>query len=307
MCASRMTPLVVALSVMGLGGACAPSDSTGGDSAGNDVRTGFVAVEGGQLYYEVAGTGEPVLLIHGNTGDRRHWDLQFEALAKHHEVVRYDLRGFGLSSVPVDTVPYTDYGDAAALLDGLGIQRAHVAGWSLGSAIAIDFAVAYPDRTLSLIVAGPWIMGYTSPGAQEMFQGMGQVAQAMAEEGQAAAVDALMNASFLTSTIRSPASAERFRAIAEDYSFWGFVNPSPQRGLNPPALGRTEEIAAPTLIVSGEYDVPACAEIGVLLEETVPGSRLVVMPGTGHMMIMEQPEEFNALVSDFLSEHAMGK
>lgn len=304
MCESKVTSLALALSMLYVGGACAPRDSAEGAAAGAEVQTGFVAVEGGQLYYEVAGSGEPVLLIHGNTGDRRHWDLQFEALATHHTVVRYDLRGFGRSSLPVDTVPYTDFGDAAALLDGLGIQRAHVAGWSLGSAIAIDFAMAYPERVLSLIVAGPWIMGYNSPGAQEMFRGMGQVATAMAEEGPQAAVQALMNAAFMVSTIRNPEAASRFSAIAEDYSFWAFVNPSPQRGLDPPALGRTGTIGVPTLIVSGQFDVPACREISTLLDETIPESRLVVMPGTGHMMLMEKPDAFNALVSDFLTEHA---
>jgi len=180
-----------------------------------------------------------------------------------------------------------------------------VAGWSLGSAIAIDFAIAHPDRVLSLIVAGPWIMGYNSPGAQEMFRGMGQVATAMAEEGQTAAVEALMDASFITSTIREPTSAKRFRRIAEDYSFWAFVNPSPQRALDPPALGRTKEIDVPTLIVSGEYDVPACKEIGTMLDETVADSRFVVMPGTGHMMLMEKPDAFNALLLEFLGKAAL--
>lgn len=303
---SWVTVMGAALAVTFFGGACAPSETSGDGAGAPEVRSGFVAVDGGRLYYEAAGSGDPVLLIHGNTGDRRHWDLQFQALARHHQVVRYDLRGFGLSSLPVDTVPYTDHGDAATLLEGLGIERAHVAGWSLGSAIAIDFALAFPERTSSLIVTGPWIMGYTSPGAQEMFRGMGQVATAMAREGQAAAVDTLMNASFMTSTIRDPEAARRFRRIAEDYSFWGFVHPSPQRALAPPALGRTAAITAPTLIVSGEYDVPACAEIGVLLDETVPDSRLVVMPGTGHMMLMEKPDEFTSLVSAFLSEHPVG-
>jgi 2-hydroxy-6-oxonona-2,4-dienedioate hydrolase len=126
----------------------------------------------------------------------------------------------------------------------------------------------------------------------------------MAEGGRQAAVQPLMNAAFIVATVRKPDAASRFSAIAEDYSFWAFVNPSPQRGLDPPALGRTEEIGVPTLIVSGEFDVPARREIGVLLDETIPDSRLVVMPGTRHLMLMEEPDAFNSLVSDFLTEHA---
>ena len=283
---------------------CGPSEDVPPEGSAIRILTGMMEVPGGQLYYEEAGSGEAVLLVHGNTGDRRHWDLQFEGLARTHRVIRYDLRGFGASTVPAEGVRFTNHGDAATLLDGLGIRRAHVAGWSLGSAIAIDFAMAFPERTLSLMVVGPWIMGYDSPGAQEMFQGMGQVAMAMAEEGSKAAVEALMNSAFMTRTIQKPAAGDRFRAIAEDYSFWGFVNPSSQMVLDPPALGRTHEIRAPTLIVAGEFDVPACMEIGEFMDETIPDSRMVVMPGTGHLMLMEQPEVFSEILIGFLDQHS---
>jgi len=108
-------------------------------------QVGYAEVPGGRLFFETAGSGEALVLIHGNAGDRRHWDAQME-LAEQVLVIRYDVRGFGESSLPVEGQPYSNSGDLAALLDHLGIEEAHVAGWSMGSGIAVDFALAFPER-----------------------------------------------------------------------------------------------------------------------------------------------------------------
>ena len=86
------------------------------------AETGFAPVRGGRLYYEIEGTGEPIVFVHGNEGDCRHWDAQFEAFAKKFRVVRYDVRGFGRSSRPVEAEAYSDYADLAQLLDHLRIR-----------------------------------------------------------------------------------------------------------------------------------------------------------------------------------------
>ena len=98
---------------------------------------GFATVANGHLYYQVAGSGDAVLLIHGNAGDLRHWNNQFEYLASRYRVIRYDVRGYGKSSVPVIGSPYSDFSDLAELLDYLDVDDAHVIGWSMGSGVTV--------------------------------------------------------------------------------------------------------------------------------------------------------------------------
>jgi 3-oxoadipate enol-lactonase len=258
---------------------------------------GFVEVPGGRLYYETTGAGDPIVFIHGNAGDRRHWDRQFHALADRFRVIRYDVRGYGQSSRPMEGTAYSDYEDLAVLLDHLRVRSAHIAGWSMGSGIAIDFALAHPGRTKSLISIGPWISGYSSAAAKAMFADMAKVRAAFVEGGQPAAVHAWMAAPFFAATIRDPAAGEEFRRIAADYSF---SNAGDRQPLNPPAVSRIREIRVPTLVLTAEHDIPACLEVADLLDRSIPDSTKIVMGGTGHMLHMERPEEFNKQLTDFL-------
>ncbi|HEY7490512.1 MAG TPA: alpha/beta hydrolase [Candidatus Tectomicrobia bacterium] len=120
--------------------------------------TGFADVNGTRLYYEVAGTGHPLVLIHGFSLDTRMWDDQFEVFAQGYQVLRYDLRGFGKSAVPTDT-PYTHPDDLYALMTHLGIEHADIVGLSLGGAVALDFAVTYPRATDVLIPVDAALLG----------------------------------------------------------------------------------------------------------------------------------------------------
>ncbi|MHC5028113.1 MAG: alpha/beta fold hydrolase, partial [Planctomycetota bacterium] len=167
-------------------------------------------------------------------------------------------------------------------------------------AIAIDFALAFPDRTTSLVPVGPWVFGYSSPAAARMFEDFARVNVAMEAGGQPAAVEAWMNAPFIQATIVDPAAGERLRQIVSDHSFWAFAHQSPQRPLEPSAAGRTGEIQAPTLILAGEHDIPGCLEVTDLLDRTVADSRAVIMKGTGHLLQIEKPEAFNRHLVEFL-------
>jgi pimeloyl-ACP methyl ester carboxylesterase len=263
-------------------------------------ETGFADVPGGRLYYETAGSGDAVVLIHGRAGDRRHWDLQFPGLAAAYRAVRYDARGFGKSSLPVEGEPYADHADLAALLDHLGVESAHIVGWSMGSGIVGDFVLAYPDRARSAAFVGPWLNGHASPAAQEVMDGFGQVGVAISARGADVALEAWMNVPFFRDTLRDPEAARRFRTIAADNSFWEFSHQSPQQFLVPNAVERAHEIGIPTLIVTAEHDIPACKEVATILAESVPNSRKVTMVETGHLMFMEKPTEFNDLLVNFI-------
>ena len=112
--------------------------------AGSKGLNGIATVNGARIAYDVAGSGPAVLLLHAGIGDRRMWDAQVPAFAEHFTVIRFDARGFGETRKP--DAPFAPYADAIALLDHLGISRAHVVGVSMGSQTAIEAAIAAPER-----------------------------------------------------------------------------------------------------------------------------------------------------------------
>jgi pimeloyl-ACP methyl ester carboxylesterase len=116
--------------------------------------SGYAEVNGTKLFYETAGNGEVIVFVHGSFGDRRHWDLQFFELSKKFKVVRFDLRGFGRSANPDSITVYRDADDLSALMDHLKISKANICGLSSGSFVVIDFALAYPEKCISLIPVG---------------------------------------------------------------------------------------------------------------------------------------------------------
>ena len=266
------------------------------------IETGFAEVNGTKLYYEIAGSGEPIVLIHGNGGDRRHWDDQFEVLARSHKVIRYDVRGFGKSALPVAGVSYRHIDDLKSLLENLGIQKAHICGLSMGCGIAVDFVLTYQEMSNSLIAVGPWVIGYQSPAADEIFKIFNEVSAVAKERGSKAAVDAWLNTSLFKNTIRDPEVFKRMTEIGHDYSCWHFLNPDPWQSLTPLAIQQIDKIRLPTLIITAEYDLVACKEIADLLEQTLPNSKKIEIAGAGHIMNMEKPVEFNTAVLDFLSQ-----
>lgn len=179
------------------------------------------------------GKGEPLVFVHGNAGDRRHWDHQFSHFAQDYRAIRYDVRGFGRSSLPNERDAYSDYEDLLVLFDSLRIGKAHIVGYSMGSGIAVDFVLAYPDRVRSLISVGPWVFGHDSEAAQSLSADMASVATTLRNGGPSTAVDAWMKAPFFANTIRDSVTGDKFRKIAEDYSWWAMSHSSRQYVLQP--------------------------------------------------------------------------
>lgn len=263
---------------------------------------GFADVGNGELYYGVAGDGEAIVLIHGNAGDLRHWDRQVDAFADRHKVVRYDVRGFGRSPVPAGGRVYSNHGDLAALLDVLGIEAAHIVGWSMGSAIAADFALSHRSRALSLVSVCPWVFGYASASARDFFADLQRIVTTALESGSQAAARAWMNAPFFAGTVRDPAAGRTFEQIAAECSWAALTHPDQHAALEPAAFGRRHELTLPTLIATAEYDLPACREIAALLDADLADAKLVDLSGTGHLLQLEKPVEFNGHVLAFIDE-----
>ena len=192
---------------------------------------------GGRLYFEAAGSGDVVVLIHDNMGDRRIWDAQFNAFAERWRVIRYDARGFGRSSVPVERQPYSHHDDLAALLEHLGVNQAHVIGQSMGAGIGTDFVLAYPDMSSSLLSVGPWVSGYVSAAADDMRRQLfGEIPSILQKQGPKAVVDRIWSVPYNQRALHGLPVNDWFLGIAYDYSFWHFEHKDPVRGRSRPQL-----------------------------------------------------------------------
>jgi pimeloyl-ACP methyl ester carboxylesterase len=229
------------------------------------------------------------------------WDEQFEVLAQMHRVVRYDVRGFGKSDVPMRQA-YTHHEDLKALLDYLGIARAHVLGLSLGGAIAVDFSLAYPDVTTSLIAVDVSGLG-GFPWPEELSRWFRSIYSAARSGDLGLAKGRWLDTGWFTPARRNPGVAARLRQIVGDYSGWHFTNDNPVARLDPPANERLGEIKVPTLVIVGELDLSFHnLPIAARLAQGIPRAREVIIPGVGHMTNMEAPDAFNKIVLSFLAE-----
>ena len=227
------------------------------------------------------------------------------AFSERHRVVRPDLRGFGESPLPGG--PFSNVEDVRALLDELGLGQAAVVGNSFGGRVALDFALAHPDRTRALVLAASALGGHEGSAELDAFDEKEDV---LLDAGKLDAAVALNLRTWLDGFGRdtAPVSTEqRDRVAAMQRSSFETVlaayertpPPGPVSWAEPPAATRLDEIAAPTLVVRCAYDHPDFHAIAGLLAAEIPGAELVDMRA-GHLAAFEQPGEFNRLVLDFL-------
>ena len=261
---------------------------------------GFAPVEGTRLYYELKGEGPAVVLIHGGQLDSRMWDDQFDALAKQFTAIRYDVRGYGGSLR--GNKPYSDADDLAALLDYLKVTKAHLVGLSLGGRIALDVAVAHPDRVRSLTLAGPGLAGFEAPNAAEVELRMWEIIKAAREDGPDQATDLWLKDPFMVPAMEQPRLAARLRRISRENAHCWLENPVLQRSPKPLAAKRLDTINVPTLLILGDRDVPQIKASIEELEKGIGGSQKVVIKDAGHMVNMERPGAFNETLQTFLAK-----
>lgn len=265
-----------------------------------ESASGFAQVNGAELNYETQGEGYPLLLIHGGLADHRMWDDQMAAFAQHFRVIRYDMRGFGRSAMPAGVFSYHE--DAYALLQALGIDRAAVLGLSFGGAIAIDLTLAHPESVTSLVLVASALGGYEF-GEDTMLKI--DEADAAFDAGDVARAVELENRIWIDGPFRRPEEVDPLvRSRVAEMNASNYALPSDAGTLDPPsvpAVERLQEIHVPTLVLTGELDVPDIGEIGTLLAERIPHATRQVIPGTAHHPNMEKPERFNATVLEFLS------
>ena len=267
-------------------------------TAGPVQGHGYATVSGASLYYDVTGVGEPIVLAHAFSLDSRMWNPQVGPFSQHHQVIRYDLRGFGQSS-PGEG-PYINADDLMGLLQHLGLSRVTVVGSSLGGGTAINFALTYPEAVRALVVVDSSLGGF--PVSQEFTAAFAAVRTAAHERGLDAARAQWMASPLFASAMTISTVAIALRMMVEGYSGWHWRHPDLGRMMNPSANTRLGEIQAPALIIVGELDTPDFHGIAATLAREIRGTRSVVVPGTGHLPNLEAPDFFNTVVLDFLRD-----
>ncbi len=263
----------------------------------SDVQTGFADINGGKLYYELAGTGPVLALAHAGIADRRMWDDQFLVFAQHYRVLRFDFWGHGQSTIDHDT--FLLHEDLRQLLKVLSIERAHLLGCSLGGRVSIDLALAYPEMVNSLVVVGSGLSGYQVEGKAIMHLAE-QIIAARKQEDDEREIELFLQY-WIDGQARSPNQVDpQVRERARQMLRGRSRNLGEGQPLEPAAIGRLHEIKAPTLIIVGDCDDANIVTIANLLASNINGAQQVSIPDTAHLSNMEKPEQFNQIVLEFL-------
>lgn len=264
------------------------------------TQTEFAPINGAQLYFEVVGEGQPMILLHAGVADCRMWDDQFAVFAEHYRVIRFDLRGFGRSAMPAGN--FSNHGDLAGLLNYLQIERAIVVGISFGGKIAIDFSLAHPQRITALVLGAPSIGG--SKPSQRILQFWEAEEAAADEEDWDTAVE--LNLRLWVDGIHrqadevNPAVRKKVGQMQREIFQLDIPDDVEEIGLEAAANGRLAEITVPTLVLVGELDLPEKVEQSASLANEINNAQHSIIPNVAHMLNMEAPAQFNQLVLDFL-------
>lgn len=243
------------------------------------------------LYYQSVGQGTPIIFVHGFSLDSRMWQPQIEEFSKTNQVITYDLRGFGNSPLP--TTQYSHHVDLYNLAKYLKLPKFHLVGLSLGGEIAIDYALTYPEALLSLTLADTSLGGYASTVDWRVYA---------KEQGLKNAKENWLDHPVFSTTKTKPEVFSQLKQMVEDYSGWHWLNEDSRLKLSPPATDRLGEIKISTQVLVGEKDLDYYHTIADILADTIKDSRLEYINDSGHIVNLESPEEFNAVLSRFIAK-----
>lgn len=253
-----------------------------------DVRTGFVDSDGERIYYEITGSGSPLVLCHGLGGNHAIWWRQLDRFAASHTVVTWDQRGFGNSScADGDYGPTPARRDLGVLVDAVcPVEAVHLVGQSLGGWVALGFALAHPDRVRSLVLSTT-------------------LAGAAGEETDRFVAPDLP----VRTRRRHPVLSERF--CAEEGDLAVLYNQIASFGAKPPAPAVVARLRAdtfpaaalaalsvPTLLVAAADDRYCPPSVMRKVAAVIPGAEFAELPG-GHSAYYETPDAWNDVVLDF--------
>jgi pimeloyl-ACP methyl ester carboxylesterase len=263
--------------------------------------------DGVRLYFEETGSGHPLILVHEFAGDLRSFEPQIRYFGKRYRTIAFNARGFPPSDVPQHVSSYSQAraaDDILALLDHVAEPKAHIVGLSMGGFATLHFGLRYPQRALSLCIGG---CGYgAEPDKRETFRTEADlIAGVIRKEGMAAFAERYAyGPTRVQYQNKDPRGHAAFKAMLAEHSATGSANT--QQGVQkerPSLYMMVEEmkrLAVPTLIITGDEDWP-CLLPGILMKQSIPSAALAVIPNSGHAINIEEPEQYNRIVGDFLS------
>ena len=260
-----------------------------------------VRFDGATLAGEAGGFGLPVVFLHAGVTDRRMWTGQMEQLAAEgYHVISYDRRGFGETSSPDE--PFSHLADLEAVLDQLSVHAAILVGASMGGALAIDFALEHPERTVGLVLVGTAIGGAPEPELPEEAEALFDARAYAEERGQTTSVNRIDAHLWLDGPLSASGRVEG--AAREPFLEMN------AKVLGKPALTHEEtseaaydnvaSITAPTLLIVGDLDFPHIIERHAELSEDLENAFGVVLEDTAHLPSLERPDLFDPLLLEFL-------
>jgi pimeloyl-ACP methyl ester carboxylesterase len=266
------------------------------------TKSGFVNIGNARLYYETAGQGVPLVMVHAGVADSRQWNNEFTFFGRNYQVVRYDMRGYGKNE-PVDG-EFSHMDDLVAVLSALGLHDPVVLmGCSMGGGLAMDFALTHPSRVRALIMvgSGPSGLELDVPSSPKF----ADVEKAF-EAGDLDLVSEIETQIWFDGTGRTPEQVNQAmrklvyemnrQALAHEVKQLGKRLPNAQI----PAFDRLNDLQIPVLVIVGAHDTPYILAAADYMVEKIPSARKVIIEDAAHLPNMDQPEKFQAIVTNFL-------
>lgn len=269
-----------------------------------EVKRGFVTVNEGKLYYETLGRGTPVIFIHGHSFTHAEWDPQFYELAKNYQVIRYDVRGYGRSSMPIEGSKTLHADDLLQLMDQLKIKQAHLVGLSMGGFIVTDFLALHQDRILTATAASGDYYGMPGPSQPWTEQELAKRKIAIADykkKGIFFKKIEWFNALTMRDGLPIAAIRKPIWNMIYQWEAWQPLHIEPRFLLGQDLVGKlkTQKIKVPVMVLTGGVDKDRKNK----LMELVPSAKQVFIPNAGHVSNLENPKAFNEALIKFWTEH----
>jgi pimeloyl-ACP methyl ester carboxylesterase len=272
-----------------------------------------IAADGVKLYFEEAGSGTPIVFVHEFGGDHRSWEPQMRHFARRHRCITYAARGYPPSDVPTEVAAYSQRiaaTDILAVMDGAGVDRAHVVGLSMGGFAVLHLGLIAPARALSLTVAGA---GYGAEKQHEAYFRDVSLEVARQFEAQGShqfAKTYALGASRVQFQNKDPRGWAEFAQQLGEHDAVGSANTMRGVQATRPSLYDLEAslaaLAVPTLVIVGDED-DHCLQPGLFLKRTIPACGLLVLPKVGHTLNLEEPERFNSFLGEFITTVEAGR
>ena len=268
--------------------------------------------DGVKLYYEEVGSGAPVVFVHEFAADHRSWELQMRHFGQRYRCITWSARGYPPSDVPEKPTSYSQNraaDDIVAILDHLKIDKAHIVGLSMGGFATLHFGFRHAKRALSLVVAG---VGYGAEKAEgQKFKGEAAiVSKTLLNEGMAAFAEKYAyGPTRVQFENKDPRGFAQFKKELAEHSALGSANTQIGVQAERPSLydlvDQMRALTVPTLVLTGDEDWP-CLAPSVLMKREIPSAALSVMPNCGHTINLEDPDQFNRIVGDFIVQVEAG-